>query len=171
MGSFLSPCPACSIPEPPPCLNKMDHIESRDWETAVNRTPCLFPLEFSSRWASVYIWKDGSLSRVPEGVMSLSLPIASMMTFPNEKAIQEVVKKQSHLSMLHPGMLQWLNLATSTCQLNPQVTSGHGPQATSCPPWHSFYLPLFKRIHIRCVFYIVRDFLELGVPLPPLPGV
>lgn len=105
---------------------------------------------------------EGWESRVPEGVMSLSLPIASTMIFPNEKAIQEVVKKQSHLSMLHPGMLQWLNLATSTCQLNPQVTSGHGPQATSCPPWHSFYLPLFKRIHIRCVFYIVRDFLELG---------
>lgn len=94
----------------------MDHIESRDWETAVNRTPCLLPLEFSSRWASVCIWKDGSLSRVPEGVTSLSLPIASRMTFPNEKAVQEVVKKQSHLSMLHPGMLQWLNLATSTCQ-------------------------------------------------------
>lgn len=26
--------------------------------------------------------------------MSLSLPIASRMTFPNEKAVQEVVKKQ-----------------------------------------------------------------------------
>lgn len=33
------------------------------------------------------------------------------------------------------------------------------------------YLPLFKQIHISCVFYIVCDFLELGVPLPPLPGV
>lgn len=94
----------------------MDHIESRGWETAVNRTPCLFPLESSSRWASVHIWKDGSVSGVPEEAMSLSLPIASVMTFPRQKAIQKVVKKQSHLSMLHPGMLQWLNLASSTCQ-------------------------------------------------------
>lgn len=68
-------------------------------------------------------------------LLSLSLSMASVLTFPNQEAIQEDVKKQSHLSMLHPGMLQWLKLAIGRCQQNPQVTSGHGPQATSCPPW------------------------------------
>lgn len=91
-------------------------------------------------------------------LLSLCLPMASVLTFPNQEAIQEVVKKRSHLSMLHPGMLQWLKLATDRCQRNPQVTSGHGPQATSCPPWHSFYLPLFKQIHISCVFYMSVTF-------------
>lgn len=53
--------------------------------------------------------------------------MASVLTSPSQEAIQEFVKKQSHLSMLHPGMLQWLNLATGRSQENPQVTSGHGP--------------------------------------------
>lgn len=47
----------------------MDHIESRGWEPAVNRTPCLLPLEFLDRWASVHIWKDESLGGVPEGAI------------------------------------------------------------------------------------------------------
>lgn len=91
--------------------------------------------------------------------------MASVLSCSSQEATEAV--KQSHLSVSLPGMLQWLNLATSRCQQNPQVTSGRGPQTTSCPPWHSFYLPLFKRIHISCVFYIVCDFLEPGVPLPP----
>uniref|UniRef100_A0A7N5K8I1 Coiled-coil domain containing 120 n=1 Tax=Ailuropoda melanoleuca TaxID=9646 RepID=A0A7N5K8I1_AILME len=45
------------------------------------------------------------------------------------------------------------------------------PQAASRLPWLSFHPPLFKQIYTSCVFYDTCDFLELGVPLPPLPGV
>lgn len=63
----------------------MDHIESRGWETTGNRTPCLLPLESLSRWASVHIWKDGSLSGVPEEAMSLSLPISLCADLPQSE--------------------------------------------------------------------------------------
>lgn len=135
MGSFLSLCPACSIQEPPPLLNKMDHIESQGLRYPCEQNSLPPPTRLLGQMGSCP-HLEGRKSRwgCLKELLSLSLPVASVLTSPSQEAVQEFVKKQSHLSMSHPGMLQWLNLATGRCQQNPQVTSGHGPQATSCPP-------------------------------------
>lgn len=46
------------------------------------------------------------------------------------------------------------------------------PLAPSHLTWLSFHPPLFKKKSTQAVFSIpFCDFLKLGVPLPPLPGV
>lgn len=158
----------------------------------MDRTPC-HPHQVCS-WGgglSAYIWKYRSLggglgfifppqgcSKDPcpclpvcarcfclQGEMAQPLAAASALTSlsggptggPKGRAVGRVVSWDA--AVVEPGI----------CQSKPQVTPSHGPR-------HIF--PGFPSIHhflnkyTQAVFSIpVCDFLELGVPLPPLPGV
>lgn len=100
-----------------------------------------------------------------QGEMAQPLAAASALTSlsggptggPKGRAVGRVVSWDA--AVVEPGI----------CQSKPQVTPSHGPR-------HIF--PGFPSIHhflnkyTQAVFSIpVCDFLELGVPLPPLPGV